>query len=51
MADTYPGMTLTVAERALMEAWHAADSVTDWELLRDERIEAAQGNKNPFVRN
>ncbi len=26
-----------------------ADSVDDWERLRDERIEAIQGNKNDWV--
>lgn len=34
----------------MFEAWHEADSVDAFELLRDQRIEAIQGNKNPWVR-
>lgn len=30
--------------------WHEADPVSDWEIERDRRIEAIQGNGNPWVR-
>lgn len=34
----------------MLERWHAADPVDAFEILRDQRIEAIQGNKNKFVR-
>jgi deoxyribonuclease-1 len=49
MADTYK-IKLTTAQRDLFEAWSKADPVDQWERLRDRRIEAVQGNKNPYVR-
>lgn len=49
MSDPYK-IELTAAQRDTFEAWSKADPVDIWELLRDRRIEAVQGNKNPFVR-
>ena len=49
MTATYK-IRLTTAQRQMFEAWSNADPVDDWEELRDRRIEAVQGNKNPFVR-
>lgn len=49
MSDTY-NIKLTAAQRAMFQVWSQADPVDSWELLRDRRIEAVQGNKNPFVR-
>jgi deoxyribonuclease-1 len=43
------GMELTADERELLEAWHEADPPDEWERVRDERIEAVQGNRNGFV--
>jgi deoxyribonuclease-1 len=43
------GMELTADERELFELWHEADPPDDWERVRDERIEAVQGNRNGFV--
>lgn len=48
MADTY-GVTLAAGLRSLLEDWHRADPPDAWERLRDARIEAAQGNRNPYV--
>lgn len=48
MAGEY-GMQLTPEERAQCETWHADDPPDAWELLRDERIDGAQGNANAFV--
>ncbi|HZO00140.1 MAG TPA: endonuclease [Burkholderiales bacterium] len=49
MSGTY-NIKLTAAQRAMFQVWSQADPVDSWELLRDTRIEAVQGNKNPFVR-
>lgn len=48
MADTYK-IKLAAAQCQMFEEWWAADPVDDFERLRDTRIEAAQGNRNPFV--
>lgn len=49
MADRY-GLKLSSRERQMMEAWHRAFPVSDWELVRAARIEKYQGNKNPYIR-
>jgi deoxyribonuclease I len=49
MTATYK-IRLTAAQRDMFEAWSKSDPVDEWERLRDRRIEAIQGNKNPFVR-
>jgi deoxyribonuclease-1 len=49
MAETYK-IKLTVAQRDLVEAWSKSNPVDRWERLRDRRIEAVQGNRNPYVR-
>ena len=49
MAETYK-VKLTPAQRKMFEEWSAADPVDNWERLRNERVFAAQGNRNPFVR-
>ena len=48
MSETY-NVRLSREERAMFEAWHEADPVDTFEVLRDERIEAIQGNKNRWV--
>ena len=49
MSETY-NVRFSREERAMFEAWHEADPVDAFEVLRDQRIEANQGNKNPRVR-
>lgn len=49
MSDTY-NIKLTPAQRKMFEEWSGADPVDEWERLRDTRIDAAQGNRNPFVK-
>jgi endonuclease I len=34
----------------MFEEWHAVDPADAFEFLRDQRIEAIQGNKNTMVR-
>ncbi len=48
MSETY-GIRLSREERTLFEEWREADPVDAWERLRDERIEAIQGNRNEWV--
>lgn len=43
------GIPISPGQRRLFLAWHQADPVDAWELERDKRIEALQGNHNPFV--
>ncbi|MBX2850648.1 MAG: endonuclease [Phycisphaeraceae bacterium] len=31
------------------ELWHAQDPPDDWERGRNDRVEAVQGNRNPFI--
>ncbi|MFP4309551.1 MAG: endonuclease I family protein [Desulfococcaceae bacterium] len=50
MVWAYEGrIDLSRAEEQLMKSWEAADPVDDWECKRSRRIEAIQGNENPFV--
>ena len=36
-------------EEAVLRAWNEEDPVDEWERRRNNRIEALQGNRNPFV--
>lgn len=36
-------------EEAVLREWHEADPVDDFERRRNNRIDALQGNRNPFV--
>jgi deoxyribonuclease-1 len=49
MSDTYK-IKLTTAQRKMFEEWSTADAVDTFERLRNTRIEAAQGNRNPHVK-
>jgi deoxyribonuclease-1 len=44
------GVPLSAGQRRLLLHWHQSDPVDDWERERDVKIEAQQGNSNPFVR-
>lgn len=51
MNATYPeAHVLDDAHRALFDRWDAEDPPDAWERERNVRIEAIQGNANPFVR-
>ena len=43
------GTDIAVSEEAVLRAWAQADPVDDRERTRNDRVEAAQGNRNPFV--
>lgn len=49
MSETY-SISVSDTQRKMFESWSQADPVDRSERLRDRRIEAAQGNRNPFVR-
>lgn len=50
MAWAYPDrITVSGPERRMLEDWDAADPIDGWECERCRRIEAIQGNENPFV--
>ena len=47
----YPGHgIISKKNRKLFQAWDNQDQVDDWECERGRRIEAIQGNENPFVK-
>ncbi|NVK42518.1 MAG: endonuclease [Oceanospirillaceae bacterium] len=48
MRDRY-GLRLSRQETQLLEAWSRTDPVDAWELERNRRIRAVQGNGNPYV--
>jgi endonuclease I len=41
---------MTTAQRKMFNAWAQADLTDDWERLRNKRIAAAQGNRNPQIK-
>jgi deoxyribonuclease-1 len=46
----YPGHgIISRSNQKLFEAWNKEDPVDDWERERARRIEAIQGNRNPFI--
>ena len=50
MIATYPGtVAINATNRAMLEDWHRADPPSDEERARNDRVEAVQGNRNPFI--
>jgi deoxyribonuclease-1 len=46
----YPGHgIISRSNQKLFDAWDKEDPVDDWERERARRIEAIQGNRNPFI--
>lgn len=43
------GVSLSSNTKAMMNSWSNDDPPDAWEIERDKRIEAIQGNRNPFV--
>lgn len=48
MRDQY-GLRLSRQQTQLFEAWARMDPVDEWEITRDNRIKALQGNKNYHI--
>jgi deoxyribonuclease-1 len=50
MEWAYPGHgIISRSNQKLFDAWNKEDPVDDWERERARRIEAIQGNRNPFI--
>src|SRR5262245_32368646 len=50
MEWAYPGHGIIArSNQKLFAAWAKEDPVDDWERERARRIEAIQGNRNPFI--
>ena len=43
------GLDIPAHEEENLRRWHLADPVNQWEIERNLRIEARQGNRNPFI--
>ncbi|HHO53877.1 MAG TPA: deoxyribonuclease I [Deltaproteobacteria bacterium] len=48
MRDTY-GLVLSEEESARYQRWNTSDPPEAWEIDRNNRIEEAQGNRNPYI--
>lgn len=42
-------INLSDQERKMMEAWNKQDPVSEWERIKNDRVEKLQGNRNEFV--
>jgi len=49
MSDKY-NVRLSKQERKMMEAWDKQDPVSEWEEVKNRRIEKIQGSKNIFIK-
>jgi deoxyribonuclease-1 len=45
----YYDIRLSKQQRQLFETWDKLDPVSDWERVKNYRVEQVQGNRNPFV--
>jgi deoxyribonuclease-1 len=43
------GVVIPDAEWNMFVDWDAADPISAWEIERDRRVAAVQGNSNPYV--
>ena len=48
MSDKY-NINLSKQERKMMEAWDKEDPVSEWEKIKNKRVEKIQGNSNNFI--
>lgn len=49
MSDRY-NIKLSKQQRKLFDAWNRLDPVDSFERIRNKRIEAIQGNLNPYIK-
>lgn len=49
MDMSYKQYHMSKQQKKLMLAWNSMYPVTEWECVRESRIEKLQGNENPFV--
>lgn len=50
MSDRYD-IDLSDAQRKMFEVWNKEHPVTAWELEKNRRVKAIQGNSNPYIQN
>ncbi|MDQ6999067.1 MAG: endonuclease [Mariprofundus sp.] len=43
------GLNISKKQRRLFDVWNRVDPVDAWEVWRNKRIMALQGNSNPYV--
>ena len=48
MSEKY-NLKLSKQERKMMEVWDKEDPISDWERIKNKRVEEIQGNSNRFV--
>ncbi len=48
MSDRY-GIKLSDGQQKMFEAWNKQDPVDKWELEKNRRIKAVQGNSNKYI--
>ncbi len=48
MSDKY-NINLSKQERKMMEAWDKEDPVSEWERVKNKRVQKLQGNYNTFI--
>jgi len=48
MSDKY-NVRLSKQERRMMEVWDKLDPVSEWERIKNKRVQKLQGNFNPYV--
>ena len=48
MSEKY-NINLSDQERKMMEVWNKQDPVSNWEKIKNDRVEKIQGNRNKFV--
>jgi len=48
MSDKY-NINLSNQERRMMEVWDRIDPVSEWERIKNKRVEKLQGNKNKYI--
>jgi len=49
MSDKY-NINLSKQERKIMEVWDRQDPVSEWERIKNKRVEKIQGNQNKFIK-
>ncbi|AXX87851.1 DNA-specific endonuclease I [Malaciobacter marinus] len=49
MSDKY-NVRLSKQERKMMEAWDKQDPVSEWERVKNKRIQKIQGNSNSYIK-
>lgn len=48
MSDKY-NVKLSKQERKMMEVWNKQDPVSNWEIIKNDRVHKLQGNRNSYI--